>query len=328
MFDDNHFIEKFSLKYENKVPEEYNISEMQFTFDFIYRVLKLNETIGDAIKVVSDEYGLSEDYLMDYFVENRYVLNKMNKNDFSKQLKMYNTKSLKKILKKHGLKTSGKRERIEKRIIDNKLIGNSYYLSSKSKIFYKNKRRRINIFNKYLSTHYYFREFNEFYMNNYRKKEANIPIEFINLHIGKAIEDKNHRRYICNNHFMTQHFYKKENYRKTLEYVIRNYCMNINPVWKIDELDEHSGLSRETYDHLLYLEEKLSKNSIINMYYWIWDSFDFERIIVSKYDGYRYLKDILNSKDYSKIIQDLKNRFYSNEDLKIKKITQKTLFDY
>ncbi|WP_407416204.1 SAP domain-containing protein [Methanobrevibacter sp.] len=328
MFDNSHSFEKFSLEYPNKVPEDYNISKMQFTFDFIYRVLKLDESIDDAVKIVSDDYGLSEEYLMDYMLEERYILNKMNKNEFSNQIKRYNTKSLKKILKKHGLKTSGKREKIEKRIIDNKLIGNSYYLSSKSKIFYKNKKRRIKIFNKYLSSYYYFREFNEFYMDNYRKKEANIPIEFINLHINKAVEEKSHRRYIYNNHFMTEHFYKKGNYRKMLEYALKNYCMNINPIWKIDKLNEHFGLSRETYDHLTFLEEQISRNSIINMYYWIWDSFDFDKIIVSKYDGYRYLKDILNLKEYSKIIHDLNNRFYSNEELKIKKITQKTLFDY
>ena len=60
----------------------------------------------------------------------------------------------------------------------------------------------------------------------------------------------------------------------------------------------------------------------------IWDSFDFENIIVSKYDGYRCLKDILNLKDYNRIVDDLENRFYDNDDLKIKKITQKTLFDF
>ena len=36
-------------------------------------------------------------------------------------------------------------EKIEKRIFDNNLIGNDYYISSKSKVFYKNKKRRIRI---------------------------------------------------------------------------------------------------------------------------------------------------------------------------------------
>ena len=60
----------------------------------------------------------------------------------------------------------------------------------------------------------------------------------------------------------------------------------------------------------------------------VWDSFNFDEIIVSKYDGYRCLKDILNFKDRYKINADLDKRFYSNENLKIKKITQKTLFDF
>ena len=147
--------------------------------------------------------------------------------DISAQLNEYNTKTLKKILKSHGIKASGKREKIEKRIIDNKLIGNEYYLSSKSKVFYKNKKRRIRIFNQYLSNHYYFNEFNEFYMDNYRKKEANIPIEFINIHIRKAIDEKNHESYVLNNQVMAEHFFKKENNRKMLVHVLKNYCMNI-----------------------------------------------------------------------------------------------------
>ena len=195
-------------------------------------------------------------------------------------------------------------------------------------MFYKNKKRRNRIYNQYLHDYYYFDEFNEFYMDNFRKKEENIPIEFINQHIAKSVEDKNHRTYIYNNHIMAMHFFSKENYRKMLEYVLKNYCMNLNPIWKIDNLSEHGGFPVETYDNLIFLQDKLSRNTVINTYYLVWDSFNFERIIVPKYDGYRCLKDILNLKDYHKIIDDLGRRFYSNEDLKIKRITQKTLFDF
>ena len=328
MSDNNIYPERYSLKYQNNVPENYNISKLQFTFNFIYLVLKRDASIDESIENVAKEYALSEEYLMDYLLENRYILNKVNMNSISKQLKKYNTKSLKRILKKHGIKTSGKRERIEKRILDNKLLGNNYYLSSKSKIFYRNKKRRIKIFNEYLSEYYYFDEYNEFYMDNFRKKEVNIPIEFINLHIDKSIEDKNHERFISNNEIMAKHFLEKGNYKKMLLYVLKNYSMDLNPIWKIDELKQHSGLDKGTYDYLLLLQKKLSKNIVINAYYPVWDSFDFDRIIVSKYDGYKYLKDILNFKDYDKINEALQNRFYLNDDLNIKKITQKTLFDF
>ena len=72
---------------------------------------------------------MSEDYLKDYLVENKYILNRTNKNLINEQLKQYNTKALKKLLKKHGLKASGKRKRIEERIIERNLIGSEYYLS-------------------------------------------------------------------------------------------------------------------------------------------------------------------------------------------------------
>ena len=327
MFSDELSQEKFSLEYTDVVPKNYDVSEIQYTFDFISLVLKEDSTIEDAVREVCGKYDLSETDFRNYLIENKYILGNANADDFSKLLKKYNTKSLKKILKKNGLKTSGKREHIEKRIFENGLIGDSYHLSSKSKVFYKNKKRRITIFNAYL-TNYYFREFNEFYMDNYRKKEVNIPIEFINSHINKAIEDKSHRNYIFNTQIMAEHFYKKENYKEMLRYALRNYCMNLNPIWKIDELKNHSGLSRETYDQMLFLQKKLGKNRVISTYYVIWDSFVFENIIVSKYDGYRCLKDMLNLKDYERIVADLENRFYENDDLKIKKITQKTLFDF
>lgn len=320
--------EKLSLKFTKDVPEGYDVSEMQFTYDFIYLVLIREASIDGAIRGVAGEYGLTEFYLKDFLVENKYILNKANKNDFSKQLKKFNTKSLKKILKKHGLKTSGKRERIEKRVLENNLLGNEYYLSSKSKVFYKNKKRRVRIFEKYLFDYYYFDEFNEYYMDNFRKKEEKIPIDFINQHINKAIEDKNHRNYTINNHIMAEHFREKENYKKMLQYVLKNYCANLNPVWKLDDLENHGGLAIETYNNLLFLNGEIGKNRIISTYFVIWDSFNFEKIIMSKYTGYRYLKDILNYKDYHRILEDLDEKFYSNEDLKIKKITQKTLFDF
>ena len=186
----------------------------------------------------------------------------------------------------------------------------------------------MRIFNRYLIDYYYFDEFNEFYMENYRKKVAKIPVGFINLHITRSVEDKDHERFIMNNQIMAQHFYKKEEYRNALEYVLKNYCMNINPIWKINELKDHTGILRDTYDQLTILEEELSKNTIINIYYLIWDSFNFDRIIIPKYESYRYLKSILNGKDCDRLNKDLADRFYRNEDLKIKKITQKTLFDF
>lgn len=321
-------LEKFSLRYEDDVPKDYDVSKMQFTFDFVYLVLERGASIDGALRGVANEYRLSESCLMDYFVENKYVLNRTDADELSRLLKSYNTKSLKKILKSHGLKASGKRERIEERIIENNLLGNEYYLSSKSKVFYKNKKRRFRIYNEYLCEHYYFDEFNEFYMDNYRKKEAKIPIGFINLHIDKSIDDESHESYSSNTRIMAEHFLKRENYRNMLEYVLREYCMNLNPIWKVNDLDGHTGISVDTYDSLKFLQEKLSKNTIISDYFLVWDSFDFERIIVSKYDGYRCLKDILNFKDFDKINKDLDRRFYSNENLKIKRITQKTLFDF
>ena len=319
---------KFSLKYPDNVPKGYDKSKMQFTFDFIYLVFKRNSSIEAAVKDVAYKYNLSEKYLRDYLVENKYILNKATKKEQSLQIKKFNTKSLKKILKKHGLKTSGKREKIEQRVVDNNLVGIKYSLSSKSRIFYKNKKRRINIFNEYLSKNYYFDEFNEFYMNNFRKKEAKIPVEFIKQHISMSIKDKNHNNYIINSHIMANYFLIKKNYKSTLEYVLKSFCMNLNPIFKINDLNGHVGVDIKTYDNLVKLYEKMGKNRIIQTYYVVWDSFNFEKIIVSKFDGYRCLKDILHLKDYSRVISNLNEKFYSNEDLKIKRITQKTLFDF
>lgn len=328
MFDYSPDSEKLSLKYLKDVPEGYGVSAMQYTFDFIHLVYKRDSSIVKAIEEISKEYGLSDSGLLDYLVENKYLLSNSDMDEFSRKLKGYNTKSLKKILKMHGLKTSGKRERIERRIFENNLFGDAYYLSSKSRVFYKNKKRRVKIFNECLFDHYYFDEFNDYYMGSYRKKEARIPIGFINLHIKKSIEDKNHRNYVLNSNIMAQHFLKKDDCRKMLELVLKIFCVNMNPVWKIDELNEHHGFAVQTYNDLLFLQSELGRNAVINTFYRVWDSFDFDRIIVSKYDAYRYLKDVLNGKDYNRIINSLNERFYDNENLKIKKIMQKTLFDF
>ena len=186
----------------------------------------------------------------------------------------------------------------------------------------------MGIFEEYLADYYYFNEFNDFYMDNFRKKEDKIPSEFIKMHIDRSFEDKNHRNYAINTHVMVKLFDKKEKYKMMLEYVLKNYCINLNPVWRIDDLQNHGGFPLETYNYLILLMGKLGKNRIISAYFVIWDSFNFEKIIVPKYIGYRYLKDILHLKDYSKIINELRINYYFNEDLKIKKITQKTLFDF
>lgn len=322
------FEDKLSIKYDDNVPKGYDVSKIQYTFDFIYLVLRRDATIDVAISEVSDKYGISQEYLKDYLIENKYILDKTKKHEFKKQLKQYSTKTLKRILKKHGLRKSGKRETIENRIFESSLLRNNYQLSSKSKVFFKNKKRRIRIYNEYLSEYYYFNEFNEYYMDNFRKKEAKIPVEYIKVHINKAIDDENHKKYTYNTQVMIEHYHQTEKYRKMLEYVLRMYCMNINPIWKIDSLKEHGGFHISVYNNLVMLHEKLGKNSIISNYYLIWDSFNFDRIIVPKYEGYRILKDILHLKDYQNIIKDLNERFYDNEDLKIKKITQKTLFDF
>ena len=127
---------------------------------------------------------------------------------------------------------------------------------------------------------------------------------------------------------MAKYFYKKEKCRKMLEYELNVFCMNLNPIWKINDLNNHVGISKDSHNNLLFLKNELSKNTIISTFYLIWDSFDFNTVIVSKYDAYRCLKDILNNKSLDKINRNLKEKFYSNENLKIKKITQKTLFDF
>ena len=320
--------ERISLKYCDGVPEDYDVPLMQATFDFIYLVHKRDASISEAIRGISYEYDLSKSFLMNYFTENKYLLSKTDEKESVHQLKKYNTKALKRILKKHGLKASGKRERIEKRIIENGLLQQDYYLSSKSRIFYKNKKRRMRIFDKFLIDYYYFTEFNEFYMDNFRKKEEKIPVAFIDLHISKSVEDKNHEMFCLNNLIMAEHFLSRNNYKAMAEYVLKDFCININPMWKTDDLKSHEGFSQVTYDNLLFLKSKIGKNRIISAFYYIWDSFDFEKIIVSKYIGYRCLKDVLNGKDYDKIIADLRDNYYSKEDLKIKRITQKTLFDF
>ena len=316
---------KISLT-DNK--SEYDISNMQFTFDFIYLVLKHNIDVDSAIKGIANEYDHSESFFHDYFKKNIYIINRTNRYEFSKQIKNYSTKTLRKLLKNHGLDTSGRRKKLEKRIFDKRIFDYDYYLSSKSKLFYKNKKRRFRIFENELSDYYYFDEFNDFYMNNFRKKESKIPIEFIKQHINKAIEDKNHENYILNNQVMVRHYCKNKNYKKMLRHVLKNFCMNLNPIWKIGNLKNHDGLNRDTYADLLFLQNELSRNIIISAYYSVWDSFNFDKIIITKYEGYKYLKLILNLNNYSAINLDLNNRFYSNDDLKIKKVTQKTLFDY
>ncbi len=320
--------EKISLKYPDEVPEGYDVSQIEYTYDFIYLVLEHEASIDGALRGVANEYGLSEVFLKEYLIENKYLLNNANPDEISRQLKSYNTKSLKKILKEYGLKTSGKREKIEQRIFENNLLGSEYYLSSKSKVFYKNKKRRIGIFEEYLFEYYYFCEFNDYYMNNFQKKEDNIPVEFIKQYINKAVEDEDHRMFALNNQVMVEVFYKKENYKAMLEYVLKNFCINMNPVWKVDDLSDHGGIAQETYENLLFLKQELGKNRIISAYFAVWDSFNFEKIIVSKYTGYRCLKDLLNYKDYQRIVDDLQTKFYANDDLKIKKFTQKTLFDF
>lgn len=319
--------EKISFRYSH-MPEGYDVSEIEYTFDFINLVFKEDVFIDDALKRVSSKYDLPVNDLRKYLIDNKYILTKTDKDEFSNQIKKYTTKALKKILKQNGLRKSGKRRTLEKRIFENNLLGNDYYLSSKSKIFYKNKKRRIRIYNGFLKDYYFFREFNDYYMNNYRKKEEKIPIEFVKQFINNAFDEKNHRNFVLNNQVMIEIFTKKERYKKMMEYALRNFCININPAWKIEDLKNHEGIPKVTYDDLLFLKEKLGKNRIISMYYVVWDSFTFDEIIVSKYVGYKYLKDILNLKDFDKINGDLVNKFYSNDDLKIKKITQKTLFDF
>ena len=40
MLDNNSNFKKISIKYSDEVPKDYDISEIQYTFDFIYLVLK------------------------------------------------------------------------------------------------------------------------------------------------------------------------------------------------------------------------------------------------------------------------------------------------
>ena len=53
MFAYNNNLEKFSLKYTTDIPKDYDLSEIQFTFDFICLVLKRNKDIDYSIKEIA-----------------------------------------------------------------------------------------------------------------------------------------------------------------------------------------------------------------------------------------------------------------------------------
>ena len=111
MLNDN---EKFSLKYNDNVTADYDRSRLQYTFDFIYLVLKRGANIDSAVRGVANEYELSQDDLMDYLVENKYILNKTKPDEIKELLKQYNTKSLKRFLKSMVLRLQAKGNALKK----------------------------------------------------------------------------------------------------------------------------------------------------------------------------------------------------------------------
>lgn len=110
--------EKISFKYADNVPEGYDVSEIQYTFDFIDLVFKEDVDIEGSIERVAKKYNLDKFEFKKYLIDNKYILTKIDKREFSNEIKKYTTKHLKRILKSNGLRKSGKRHNLEKRILE------------------------------------------------------------------------------------------------------------------------------------------------------------------------------------------------------------------
>ncbi len=298
--------------------DTYELCLYQSLEDFYYYADNIEDIISENAKEYErNDTGKIFDELVDKGFISKYLIPEYWENTVQDLKK----KDLEDILRKNNLKISGNKKELTERIKENVNLEEIEFNSIES---FKNYDYTIYLITpkgvEYLKSHEYNKLFdfplNEYHYCEYRKfiedKDdlLEATIEFLELHIKKALEDEDQFDYtthIRNQNYVYHHFKDDENYFRGL---VRLFIAKLNPIdteyifFYCDELIEENTLNK--------IRELYNKND-----------YDVEAVIVKEYSNLEHITVPLNA-----LIENLPTLLSKTSPKKLDKKWRKTYINH
>lgn len=187
------FGNKYSL---NDKKESENIDPLSIPTIKILNTMENNTTLEDACKFVSYFQEIPQEELMEYIIDEQYVTDKLNNENWKYVANNLKIPELKNILRNEGLKVSGKKQELIERIQENvdlskynvkDLLNTDYIISTKAKEYMEENnfllttQDTLNFYNIW--------EYKEYLDDNDKENTEKTQLEFLQLHEEKALKE-------------------------------------------------------------------------------------------------------------------------------------------
>lgn len=288
--------------------------EYLLTLAICYVIDNLNiKNYYEIFNSATDIYNLQGHDLRKIMDNKGYITYDVRESDWFEEGQEFSVSELKKILIKNNIKQSGNKneliERIKLNISLNK-IKSKVPKITESGFKFKKDSFPLLYHKKYLENFVY-EEFEEFYYNSEKTSIDEITIDFLNKHIQKAINSKNHNQLIQSLKLQSNLYLKMEDFEEVLRLELKIFLININMLF-IDDVyyDYYDPIEEETFDNLKKLMYNYDFEDMVFLIGLFYDEFDENDLKIPLDEVVDILKRLFNQNNYFSLNNRIKYNHY------------------
>ena len=239
--------------------------------------------------------------------------------DWFEEAQEYTVSELKDILLKNNIKQSGNKKELVERInlnISLDKIKSKVPKISKLGFQFKEDNNLLLYHNKFLKK-YVYEEFKDFYENSNKDNIDEITISFLDKHIQKAINYKNHGQLIDSIQLQTQLYYDVKDIEEVLRLELKIFLINVNMLF-IDKVyyEYYDPIKEDTYNNLRNLRYEYDFEEMVFLLTLIYGDFDENDLNISLDESVDILRRLLEQNSLSNLNNRIK---YNNYSIKMDK---------
>ena len=281
------------------------------------KLLKLFPNI-EILTTFNLKTDISLNEFIEYLFDDEFISYEVNEETADYYFNKLTIPELKNILKNHNLKTSGKKQDLIDRIINNNELKLSKFKSEEI-LFTK---KGLECLDEYYWIIDYRQILNKFYLQDFFSyqfgKEGeikDISIDYLDEHLQIALNDLDFD-YILDCLCAKSDIYKLyEDLDNYLEYQMKIFSLIINPSILSDfYISQGYKLKKEHLKEVYLLKKNFDENTILNSFEENWNFLNQKRFIIKKDDAKEILLQILSNENREKLIKHIYTDFFKTHD--------------
>lgn len=231
----------------------------------------------EIFDLAANKYNLTGHDLRKIMAKKKYITYAVEESDWFEEAQQFSVSELKEILLKNNIKQSGNKsdliERIQLNVSLDK-VKSKVPKITKSGYQFKENSLPILYHNKYLEK-YVYEEFEKFYNNSKKTSIVDITIDFLEKHIEKAINTRNHNQLTDSLRLQSMLYADTQDIEEVLRIELKIFLININMLY-VDDVyyDFYEAIDETTFKNLKKLLYEYDYDEMLFILSLIYQEFD------------------------------------------------------